>query len=48
MSTDGTNPYGGRGGGGISLPEYYRPWPAITNRNMSSRAPRPCPSTRCA
>lgn len=29
-----TNPYGGRAGGGISLPGYYRPWPAITNRNM--------------
>jgi ribonuclease Z len=28
------NPYGGRPGGGISLPEYYRPWPAIANRNM--------------
>ena len=28
------NPYGARPGGGISLPEYYRPWPAITNRNM--------------
>ena len=29
-----TNPYGGRPGGGISLPEYYQPWPAIKNRNM--------------
>lgn len=28
------NPYGGRPGGGISLPEYYKPWPAIKNRNM--------------
>ena len=28
------NPYGPRPGGGISLPEYYKPWPAITNRNM--------------
>ncbi len=28
------NPYGARPGGGISLPEYYKPWPAITNRNM--------------
>jgi ribonuclease Z len=27
------NPYGARPGGGISLPEYYRPWPAIKNRN---------------
>ena len=28
------NPYGSRPGGGISLPEYYKPWPAIKNRNM--------------
>jgi ribonuclease Z len=28
-----SNPYGPRPGGGISLPEYYRPWPAIKNRN---------------
>jgi ribonuclease BN (tRNA processing enzyme) len=28
------NPYGARPGGGISLPEYYRPWPAIKNRNF--------------
>lgn len=28
------NPYGARPGGGISLPEYYQPWPAIKNRNM--------------
>ena len=28
------NPYGPRPGGGISLPEYYKPWPAIKNRNM--------------
>jgi ribonuclease Z len=28
------NPYGGRPGGGLSLPEYYKPWPAIKNRNM--------------
>ncbi len=28
------NPYGSRPGGGISLPDYYRPWPAIKNRNM--------------
>ena len=25
---------GDRPGGGISLPEWYNPWPAITNRNM--------------
>ena len=28
------NPYGARPGWGISLPEYYQPWPAIKNRNM--------------
>ena len=28
------NPYGARPGGGISLPEYYKPWPAIKNRNL--------------
>ncbi len=28
------NPYGARPGGGISLPEYYQPWPAIKNRNF--------------
>ena len=28
------NPYGSRPGGGISLPDYYKPWPAIKNRNM--------------
>ena len=28
------NPYGGRPGGGITLPEYYRPWPAIRNNNL--------------
>jgi ribonuclease Z len=28
------NPYGSRPGGGLSLPEYYRPWPAIKNRNI--------------
>src|SRR5210317_88010 len=28
------NPYGSRPGGGISLPEYYKPWPAIKNRNL--------------
>ncbi len=29
-----TNPYGSRPGGGISLPDYYRPWASIKNRNM--------------
>ncbi|HAW28174.1 MAG TPA: ribonuclease Z, partial [Planctomycetaceae bacterium] len=28
------NPYGARPGGGISLPDYYKPWPAIKNRNV--------------
>ncbi len=28
------NPYGSSPGGGISLPDYYKPWPAIKNRNM--------------
>lgn len=28
------NPYGDRPGGGISLPEYYKPWPAIKNNNL--------------
>jgi ribonuclease Z len=29
-----SNPYGPRPGGGISLPEYYKPWPAIKNNNL--------------
>ena len=32
--SESSNPYGARPGGGISLPDYYRPWPAIKNRNM--------------
>ena len=28
------NPYGSRPGGGISLPDYYRPWAALKNRNF--------------
>ena len=28
------NPYGPRPGGGISLPDYYKPWAAIKNRNF--------------
>ena len=28
------NPYGPNPGVGISVPDYYRPWPAIKNRNM--------------
>jgi ribonuclease BN (tRNA processing enzyme) len=33
-TSESQNPYGPRPGGGISLPEYYRPWPAIKNRNF--------------
>ncbi|MGB2691268.1 MAG: twin-arginine translocation signal domain-containing protein, partial [Thermodesulfobacteriota bacterium] len=29
-----TNPYGSRPGGGVSLPDYYKPWPAIKNNNF--------------
>ena len=32
--SEASNPYGARPGGGISLPSYYRPWPALNNRNM--------------
>ena len=32
--SESKNPYGDRPGGGISLPDYYKPWPAIKNRNM--------------
>jgi ribonuclease Z len=28
------NPYGDRPGGGVSLPKWFRPWPAIKNRNL--------------
>ena len=34
QSPPSKNPYGKRPGGGISLPEYYKPWPAIKNKNM--------------
>ena len=27
------NPYGARPGGGVSLPDYYRPMPSLNNRN---------------
>lgn len=30
------NPYGRRPGGGISLPDYYRPMTSINNRNFYS------------
>jgi len=33
-NSESQNPYGPRPGGGISLPEYFKPWPAIKNRNM--------------
>lgn len=29
-----TNPYGPSPGGGISLPDYFKPWPAIKNNNF--------------
>ena len=32
--TSPKNPYGPRPGGGISLPDYYRPPLTITNRNV--------------
>jgi ribonuclease Z len=32
--TDSKNPYGKRPGGGISLPEEYRPTPSVKNRNV--------------
>ncbi len=32
--TNSKNPYGRRPGGGISLPDYYRPMPSINNRNV--------------
>jgi ribonuclease Z len=32
--SESKNPYGKRPGGGISLPDYYRPWPSIKNRNV--------------
>jgi len=32
--TNSFNPYGKRPGGGISLPDYYRPTPSIKNRNV--------------
>jgi len=32
--TNPSNPYGPNPGVGISMPDYYRPWPAIKNRNI--------------
>ena len=32
--TNSKNPYGRRPGGGISLPDHYRPMPSINNRNV--------------
>ena len=34
--TETRNPYGARPGGGISLPDYYRPMTSINNRNFYS------------
>ncbi len=36
------NPYGSRPGGGISLPDYYKPWAAIKNRNFFAPGTAPC------
>jgi len=37
------NPYGKRPGGGISLPDYYRPTPSIKNRNAYFGGTEPLP-----
>jgi ribonuclease Z len=37
------NPYGARPGGGISLPDYYRPWASIKNRNFYRPWAEPLP-----
>lgn len=41
------NPYGARPGGGISLPEYYKPWPAIKNRNFYAPGTEILPKMKC-
>ena len=38
-----SNPYGRRPGGGISLPDYYRPTPSIKNRNAYFGGTEPLP-----
>ena len=47
LMSDSVNPYGGRPGGGITLPEYYQPWPAIKNRNMFLPGTEILPRKRC-
>lgn len=34
VTRESANFYGDRPGGGITLPDYYRPWPGIKNNNM--------------
>jgi ribonuclease Z len=41
--TTPSNPYGRRPGGGISLPDYYRPTPSIKNRNAYFGGTEPLP-----
>jgi ribonuclease Z len=41
--TDSSNPYGQRPGGGISLPDYYRPTPSVKNRNAYFGGTEPLP-----
>jgi ribonuclease Z len=41
--TESHNPYGKRPGGGISLPDYYRPTPSIRNRNAYFGGTEPLP-----
>jgi len=41
--TDSQNPYGKRPGGGISLPDYYRPTPSVKNRNAYFGGTEPLP-----
>jgi ribonuclease Z len=38
-----SNPYGPRPGGGISLPDYYRPTPSVKNRNAYFGGTEPLP-----
>jgi ribonuclease Z len=40
---ESSNPYGRRPGGGISLPDYYRPTPSIKNRNAYFGGTEPLP-----
>ncbi len=43
--TEPKNPYGAHPGGGISLPDYYQPWPAIKNRNFYAPGSELLPKT---